>query len=204
MADLLLKNPKGSAKYWKLNKSYKRPGISEDVTTFLFKMFIQTDYAKDTSLAEFVSKHKKGFTDGILNQLHRRHIISFDCMKWMIVALANAKSTNNPPHKDVLADIKALGTQFGVSEKLTVLWNADDNSRKASDALEIIKTMCWHPCNIFIGPSDGNTGTDVDIGDDKGLSESEAADLLKGKGRWDFYWKALTIQSWYQALGYPE
>jgi hypothetical protein len=90
---LLEKNP-GPHPFWKEGR-LDRPAHPTTLSLELMHRFLESDYCRYTSLRDFLLLHQNALTTGVLNQLHRRHIISWAFIKKFLVKIANTQGTQS-------------------------------------------------------------------------------------------------------------
>lgn len=148
-----------------------RPAKPPFFSQRLLAGFLQSDFANTTTLAAFVRAHPNALNQGVLNQLHRRHVISWDLIKRFT---ARAASTNF--NNDMVQLTRNVFQFFGV-DPVAARRMAHGPMRAAAWG-QLANDMCWVDSNIFVGPSAGNVGVGIDQGDE--LTEAERRDLLAG------------------------
>jgi hypothetical protein len=149
-----------------------RPAKPLTFTQVLVVRFLESSYARETSLADFLRAHPNALTTGVLNQLHRRHIIPWDLIKGF-----TAKAAATDFSRDLSNLLREVYTFFGVTNAPT----AEKSTHGHNRALQwetIANAMCWVDDNVFVGPSAGNYGVHLDLGDE--LTDGERTDLLRG------------------------
>lgn len=151
-----------------------RPSAPGNVKALLLDRFVTSDYAKRTTLAEFLSSHPNALLGGVLNAMHRRHIISWASIKEFTRAMATGGT------KQIAASGSSIIAHFGLQgdPQLSEAVDQPHGSRRARLWTDIALRICWLPQNVFVGPSDGNTGTAIDVG--TGMSAGDRDDILAG------------------------
>jgi len=145
----------------------KPPGFSENLAA----RFLDTTYARETTLADFIRAHPNALRYGVLNQLHRRHVISWDLIK-RFTAKAAATDFNN----DLAQLTQNIFLFFRVDPMQAI--HSPHGAFRATHWENIANAMCWVESNVFVGPSAGNVGIAIDQGDE--LTDAERRDLLAG------------------------
>lgn len=151
-----------------------RPSAPDNVKALLLDRFVTSDYAKRTTLAEFLNSHPNAFVGGVLNAMHRRHIISWASIKEYARAMATGGT------KQIAANGYNIAAHFGLQgdPRLSEAVDEAHGPRRAQLWTDIALRICWLPQNVFVGPSDGNTGTAIDVG--TGMSAENRDDILAG------------------------
>jgi hypothetical protein len=156
--------------YW--THASPRPAKPQHFSQELVDRFLQTKYATTTTLANFIQAHPNALNNGVLNQLHRRHVISWDLIK-RFTARAAAINFNNQEMRELLRNI----FEFFVV-RIRVDPSMPHGPQRANAWTEVANHMCWVESNVFVGPSAGNVGVAIDQGDQ--LTDAERRDLLAG------------------------
>jgi len=187
----------------------QRPARPNQISAELINRFIHSDYARQTTLADFVQAHRAFATQGTLMVLHRRHIVSwFFIQKFFAFCATLALEHYTELKRNVGFNCDVMAEHLGVevdlrricgdinrqskSAALSVapvaqlqnanrgnaarahpigvnigghsLWNMYDSY--SAELERLAYSTCWEGKNVWIGPSQGNVGTDVDTGDD--------------------------------------
>lgn len=149
----------------------QRPAKPQGFSQQLLNRFLESDYANNTSLAAFVNSHPNAAAQGVLNQLHRRHVISWDLIKNFTAKAAGINWNQN--FQGMTINIFQF---FNVNPGQAATMH--HGQPRAGAWAQLANSMCWSDGNIFIGPSAGNQGVAIDQGDE--LTDNERADLLAG------------------------
>jgi hypothetical protein len=139
---------------WALGSN--RPAAPTDFSQTLFDRFISSHYAENTTLRTFLMERPNGWSEGVLNQLHRRHIISWDKIKKYTLCAAISSA-----NRDLKSLQKSVFDYFNINP--TLAWNEPHGVIRAQYWTTVAEYMCWNVNNVFIGPSYGNVGTDLDL-----------------------------------------
>lgn len=153
-----------------------RPARTDAFSARLVEGFLNSKYANRTSLAAFIREHRFALERGTLNQLHRRHIISWETIKGF--ALACARRDPGPASRQVFGILSPVFAHFGVEALSSSAQTEAHGPARASKWTEVADEMCWTDSNVFIGPSASNQGTGIDLA--IGAREAEIADFLAG------------------------
>ncbi len=148
-----------------------RPAKPQAFSQALLARFLESSYAQETSLAEFVRAHPNAMTHGVLNQLHRRHVISWDLIKRFVARCASANFDQNFTQltRNIFQFFHVDPTQaiaLAAGQPKAAAWN------------QVANGMCWVDSNVFVGPSAGNVGVGIDQAEE--LTDAERRDLLAG------------------------
>lgn len=150
-----------------------RPAKPHNFALDVIRPFLNTHYAQNTSIANFLIAHPNALTNGVLNQLHRRHIISWDLIKSFSAKAAHT----NYSHQTKLT-LEPVVAWFGIRDAYQVAVQLAHGAPRAVAFTNIANTMCWQVCNVFVGPSAGNVGVEIDqVGE---MSDGDRRDLLIG------------------------
>lgn len=145
-----------------------RPTWEGDDKIYLAEMFVQTPYAKKTTLAEFVSEF------GALDSLHRRHIIPWKSILDVVAKAMNliysGKAGDKQIYKDLLKDMALYIDKDGLSA-LTQAHNEASKSNHAQAAVSLsgfVNLIGKSHRNVFVGPGRYNSslGNKFDGGED--------------------------------------
>lgn len=150
---------------------FDRAALPQNLARDLLQEFCKTPYAKTTTLAAFLATHPNAAQGGVMNALHRRHIVSWSKIRDFCCAGAQvltSRETNNLAQQVFQA--------FGVNAQPAIA--TQHGQMRATAWTNLAKQMCWVPTNVFIGPSSGNHGTDLDTG--AGMALGERQQLLAG------------------------
>ncbi len=156
------------------DRNSQRPAKPQGFSDEMLRRFLETNYAQKTSLAEFLRQHPNAVNNGVLNQLHRRHIISWDMIKNFTASAA------------AINWVAANGVQKENFEKIFNFFHVNPTNAvsaavgvpRANQWQIIANQMCWVDNNVFIGPSAGNVGVDIDQVSE--MNDSDRRDLLAG------------------------
>lgn len=149
----------------------QRPAKPNGFSQALLNRFLESDYAQTTTLAEFLQAHPNAAGQGVLNQLHRRHVISWDLIKRF---MAKAAATNWS--KDMVNLTANVFQFFNVNPGQAA--GMQHGAVRAGAWGQLANTMCWQDGNVWVGPSAGNQGVGIDQGDE--LTDNERRELLAG------------------------
>lgn len=150
-----------------------RPAKPHNFALDVMRSFLNTHYAQSTSIANFLIAHPNAATNGVLNQLHRRHIISWDLIK----SFAAKAALTDSSHQTSLT-LEPVVAWFGAKDAYKAAAQMGHGAPRAAAFTSIANAMCWQACNVFVGPSAGNVGVDIDQADD--MSDGDRRDLLVG------------------------
>lgn len=162
-----------------------RPSWPVDVKKVLLERFLETDYA-DITLRELLESNEDAWEKGVIQALDRRHIVSWDHIKTIVVYAAHyfrVRRGNNDPMKEHL---ELLLTFFHADQEISQGISdhaAGQYNKAASSFSNAAKAAYLSTSNLWIGPSSGNraAGSAFDIGvDDRGLTDAERVRLLQG------------------------
>ncbi|WP_148292712.1 hypothetical protein [Paracoccus aminophilus] len=153
-----------------------RPARTDAFSARLVEGFLLSQYANHTSLATFIREHRFALEQGTLNQLHRRHIISWETIKSF--ALACARLNPDPSSREVYGLISQVFSHFGVEPLARNAQTKAHGAERASAWTAVANEMCWTDSNVFIGPSANNHGTEIDLA--IGARTEEIAFFLAG------------------------
>ncbi|MBL7998874.1 MAG: hypothetical protein JNL32_09585 [Candidatus Kapabacteria bacterium] len=162
------------------NNSYSwvgqnRPGKPAFFSQELLMRFLDTQYAQTTTLAAFLRAHPNALQQGVLNQLHRRHIIPWDLIKAFTLKCAVIGEFN----REMVNLTRPVWEYFDVG--LPHFRQAAEQAhgqQRATMWQKIAEHMCWTDNNVFVGPSAGNVGVALDDGSD--LTPIERQQLFAG------------------------
>lgn len=149
----------------------QRPAKPQFFSQALLNRFLESDYAQNTTLAEFLQAHPNAAGQGVLNQLHRRHVISWDLIKNFTARVAAVNWDHN--YMNMTINIFQF---FNVNPGQAAAMA--HGAPRAAAWGQIANSMCWTESNVFIGPSAGNQGVGIDQGDE--MTDNERADILSG------------------------
>lgn len=150
-----------------------RPAKPQAFSRNLFDRFVESRYAQETTLAEFCLSHPNAGANGVLNQLHRRHVISWDLIKRFV-----AKSAATNPNKEMEALFREVFVFFNNGPAAYNAFRLPHGQNRATAWGQIANDMCWQDANVFVGPSAGNNGVALDQADE--LNDQERRDILMG------------------------
>lgn len=150
-----------------------RPAKPQQFSRNLQLRFVESNFARTTTLAQFITAHPNAAANGVLNQLHRRHVISWNLIKRFI---AQAAAINFNQH--MIRVTQDVFTFFGVGPIATTAAGLIHGVARAQSWGRVAHQMCWVDNNVYVGPSAGNVGVGFDQGDE--LTASQRSDLLAG------------------------
>ena len=169
---------------WKQG-NFDRPAKPVGFQREVFERFMDTNYCRITTLRAFLESHHHAWDNGVLNALHRRHIVSWDFMKKIVLTLANHGPYGRYEHfSDEMVTHEAINDllQFlhpdapAMARQAQVLPNNPYQTKQLRFD-NLAKLICWSSNNVFIGTAQGNVGTEIDLGED---DDATRRDLLQG------------------------
>ena len=176
-----------------VEQNFDRPTASDDFKSELYQRFMESHYCNNTLLRDFMRENAHAWDTGVLNQLHRRHIVSWAFMKRFLVKIANTARPSQFRHEFVhqnpgLDDsIRALLRFLNhdaedAAEEAQALDDTDahgvENAQKRVAFERIARLICWSANNTWIGPSHGNTGEEIDVANERDVNVG--LDLMGG------------------------
>jgi hypothetical protein len=150
-----------------------RPAKPVNFSLEVLATFLETDYARNTTLANFLRANPNAAINGVLNQLHRRHIISWDTIK---AFMAKAARTNH--NHQTFTTVEPVAYWFNIIQEYRTAADTAHGFLRAAAFTNLANSVCWRIKNVWVGPSAGNIGVDIDVGND--LNDFERRDMLLG------------------------
>jgi hypothetical protein len=150
-----------------------RPGKPANFQRDLFQSFLDCNYCRNTTLRQFLQDHPNGMAHGILNQLHRRHIISWSSIKDFTLKCAQWNF-----NRQVWGVLEGVFTHFNAKNIALQASRLNHGPPRATAWKNVAVYMCWRPANVFVGPSGGNVGVELDVADD--FPDDQRRDILAG------------------------
>lgn len=172
---------------------FDRPAASEGFKSELYQRFMQSHYCNNTLLRDFMRENEHAWDTGVLNQLHRRHIVSWAFMKKFLVKIANTARPSPFRHafvhqnpgldESIHALLRFLHHDAeGAAEQAQALDDTDahgvENAQKRVAFERIARLICWSANNTWIGPSHGNVGEEIDVANERDVNVRN--DLMGG------------------------
>ncbi|WP_425074364.1 hypothetical protein [Sagittula sp. S175] len=163
----------GSSYNW--TGSTERPAKPAAFSRHLLDRFIETPFARETTLAQFLTHHPTALTTGVLNQLHRRHIVP-----WAKIRLFATWAAGYGFNRDDWSRTIEVFNYFGEDVAFAARQAKDmqHGPGRAGAWTTVANTMCWKPGNVFVGMGAYNQGTDIDRCDE--LDDVGRRSLLMG------------------------
>jgi hypothetical protein len=139
----------------------------------MMERFLASNYAQQTTLAAFLLAHPGAMAGGVLNQLHRRHIIPWDLIKSFTLKCA-VTNFNQNLWQIIVENFRF----FRVEATARDAGQLAHGVARAAAWTAVANSMCWVESNVFVGPSAGNVGVGLDQADE--MSEQDRRDILVG------------------------
>ena len=148
-----------------------RPAKPQAFSQALLARFLESSYAQETSLAEFVRAHPQRNDPRRVESASSsaRDILGPDQAIRGAMRQRQFRPELHPAHSEHLSVLSCgsdPGDRVGSRSAKAAAWN------------QVANGMCWVDSNVFVGPSAGNVGVGIDQADE--LTDAERRDLLAG------------------------
>lgn len=168
-----------------IDPNAQRPAWAVETKIELIQIFVETKFAKETTLADLLNSNPNITISGVLESLDRRHIVSWDHIKKYICYMANHYSGVIGGAQQSLFNVRSLLEALHVWEAVQSATNVRNNQGYPQavsfyDKAAIQAFSCMS--NLWIGPSGPNRklGKKLDFGQEDNFSANEVELLLKG------------------------
>lgn len=135
--------------------STDRPGWSLETQKLVMDDFLKSKYATTTSLADFLKAHSDCKTKGVLDSLHRRHIIPWASILNFLLYQGLVICGDTDSNGMIDPEIEALLSSLGVAQ--TGLQSLGTHEAVLQYINNAAKTAYSCYQNVFIGPGNYNT-----------------------------------------------